>query len=130
MNYKELIATYKKFTNIPLDKINNEICEIAIENDPFLLEYIPDKYKSYDLCKKAFNQCLSTVIYIPDKYKSAEMCNYVCNKDPFLLNYFPDECITKELRNNIINKFSISVSNVIFTFENDIVKRVKDLPIR
>ena len=44
------------------------------------------------MCDKAVNRCLLVFIYIPDRYKTQEMCGRVISEDPFMLVYCPDKC--------------------------------------
>ena len=43
------------------------------------------------MCDKSFNKCFIAFIYIPDRYKTQEMCHRVISEDPFSIRYLPDQ---------------------------------------
>ena len=42
---------------------------------PYLLRYIPDRYKTQQRCDKAILENGGTLKSVPDCYKNQEMCN-------------------------------------------------------
>ena len=46
--------------------------------------------------KKAFNKSFIALIYIPDQYKTQEMCDRIIYEDAFLIGYAPDQNKTQQ----------------------------------
>ena len=49
------------------------MCDIAVSEDPFLIVYCPDKYKTQKLCDEAVNDSLPALKLIPDWFVTSEM---------------------------------------------------------
>ena len=47
---------------------------IAVDNHAHALEFVPDQYKTQEMCIKAVDNYPSTIKYVPDQYKTQEMC--------------------------------------------------------
>ena len=48
------------------------------------------------MCNKAVNKYVLGFDYIPDWYKTQEMCERTISEDPFLLAYCPDKYKTQK----------------------------------
>ena len=42
------------------------MCDKAVEEDPGLLEYVPDQYKTQEMCDKAVEEDPRLLKYVPD----------------------------------------------------------------
>ena len=52
----------------------------AVEEDPSELRYVPDLFKSQEMCDKAVRIEPLLLIYIPDHLKTKEMCKKAIEK--------------------------------------------------
>ena len=50
-----------------------------------------------NMCDRAVNRCFFVFHFIPDQYKSQEMCDTVVFDDPVLIVYYPDKYITQKM---------------------------------
>ena len=49
------------------------MCDKAISEDPFMLVYFPDKYKTQKTFDKAVDNCLAASKFIPDWFVTSKM---------------------------------------------------------
>ena len=49
------------------------MCDIIVSEDPFLIFYCPDKYKTQRMCDEAVDYCLASSNFIPDWFVKSEM---------------------------------------------------------
>ena len=49
------------------------MCDRAVSEDPFLIVYCPDKYKTQKLCDEAVNDSLAASKLIPDWFVTSEL---------------------------------------------------------
>ena len=88
------------------------MCKHAVKRLPYLLRYVPDKYKTEQMCDEAILENGGTLKYVPDCYKNQEMCNKVVENYPYTLEYFPECYKTKEMCRRAVRR-CFFVSNVI-----------------
>ena len=65
-----------------------------------MLRYVPDYFKTQEICVDAITHDECMLKYVPDHLKTQEMCNYVFNKHPRLLEHVPDYFVTEEMLKN------------------------------
>ena len=81
-----------------------EVCNKAVCMDPYGLEFIPGHLKMQEMCDEALHREPYTLRYVPDHLKTQEMYNKVVGKDPCSLEFFSDRfkvediCIETVLR--------------------------------
>ena len=73
------------------------MCDKAVSTYPSIIEYVPNCYKTQEMCVKAVNKCFFGFDSIPDPYKTREMCDRVVSEDPFLIVYCPDKYKTERM---------------------------------
>ena len=104
-----------KFYKMPEKFITEEICLIAIENDPRAIEYIPDIFKSHKVCElAAYNKVVKDIYFegvlkfIPDEFKTKELCFAAIANDKEnsanSLIYVPEQFITKEICQDVFDQ--------------------------
>ena len=49
------------------------MCDRVASEDPFMLVYCPDKYKSQRMCDEAVDHCLTVLKFIPDWFVTSKM---------------------------------------------------------
>ena len=73
------------------------MCIKAVEENPWQLRKVPDKFKTQGMCDKAVRREPYTLDYIPDQFKTQEICNETVRRRPWLLIHVPDWFVTQEL---------------------------------
>ena len=74
-----------------------EMCDKAVEKDPWQLKYVPDCFKTKRVCKKAVENKPENLRYVPDHLKTEEACYEAVRTNPLLFVYVPDRLKTKEI---------------------------------
>ena len=85
----------------------------AFEEDPFNIEYVPDKfikyvphdYKTREMCDKAVEKDPENIRYIPDHFKTQEICDKAVMKDPWGFRFIPDKFITQEMCDKAVEEY-------------------------
>lgn len=122
------ITTFAALKYVPINLIDQEICDIAIYYNKNNIKYIPKKYmkkeiieKSLDmsglylefipkdlitkeLCDKALEKNPLALEFIPRKYKDIEMCYKAILKYPLTIKYIPKEYL-KRIKQKLTNEF-------------------------
>ena len=52
-----------------------KICKHAIKKFPFVIRYVPDRYKAQKMCDKASLENGETLESVPNFYKNQKQCN-------------------------------------------------------
>lgn len=87
--------------NIPSELINKEFYNWYLK-DCFSIQGIPEEYLTYDICKNKVNRYSGNLQYVPDKFKTKELCEIAILKGWFVdsqdaIQYVPEEFITSEM---------------------------------
>lgn len=83
--------------SIPLEYITEELCILAIKQEPESILVINNKILTEEMCKLAFELKYYTFKNIPDKYRSYEMCVSAIKKAGHLLHYIKEQFHNEEL---------------------------------
>jgi hypothetical protein len=83
-----------------------KLCEKAVENNIWALEFIPDHLKDYKLCEKAVENNSRALEFIPDHLKDYKLCEKAVESNGWALQFVPDHLIDyklceKAVENNI-----------------------------
>ena len=62
---------------------------MQIKKIPFLIRYVPDQYKTQQMCDKALLENGETLKSGPDCYRNQEMCNKAIDNYPHALELIP-----------------------------------------
>ena len=76
-----------------IQALHNEAADIGA----YPLVYVPDKFKTQEMCIKAVKEDPWQLHYVPDQYKTQEMCNEAVCKEPYMLYYVPDQYKAQEI---------------------------------
>ena len=101
--YNDLICKYNQpnlLKYLPDRFKTKELCLKAFNQDPFVLTCIPEKFITQEMCNIAFEKYggnYQGLKLIPDKFKTEEMCNKAFEKSIFNIEYIPDRLKTKEM---------------------------------
>jgi hypothetical protein len=68
-----------RFNDIPIDMLSNEICELGIKYQGFVIKYIPEYMLTYKMCYMAVNQSGVNIKYVPRNLKTQSLCLLAIN---------------------------------------------------
>ena len=68
----------------------------AVRNNPAVIFLVPDRFKTQELCIKAFEVDPWQLHDVPDHFKTQEMCDNAVKDDPSSLEFVPDWFVTQE----------------------------------
>ena len=63
--------------------------------DPCVLRFIPDRFKTQEMCIKALEVDLWKLKDVPDHFKTQGICDDVVRRSPCYLEYVPDWFVTE-----------------------------------
>ena len=81
------------------------MCDKAIDTCPFILDFVPDWYKTQEMYDKAVDTCPFIFDSVPEWYKSQEMCDKAVSYDPFMVKTCLDSYKTHEMCNKAVDDF-------------------------
>ena len=91
---------------IPEDKRTLDLCMRAVSDYVYNLKYVPDRFKTVDLLKKAFSGIKARdtfvngrygLFYVADQFKTPEICELAVIQDAFNFRYVPDDWKTPDM---------------------------------
>jgi hypothetical protein len=82
---------------IPNKYKTKELCEISVKKNGLTLSLVPDKYKTEELCLEAIKQNGRTLYHIPKHLRTKELCELAVKQNGYVLPYVPLEYETLEL---------------------------------
>ena len=72
---------------------NTKKCERVVEEDAWLLAYVPDKFKTQKICEKAAEKSPWTMQNVPDSYTTQE----ICERNLYVLENTHDKYISERI---------------------------------
>ena len=78
-----------------LTDIRLKKCVTVVNFCSFVIDSIPDQYKTQKMCDKGVDDNPSSVKYIPDRYKTQKMCDKAVDDNPNALEFVPDRYKTQ-----------------------------------
>ena len=82
--------------------LTQEMCNEAVQSDLWVLEHVPDQYKTLKMCNEVVEKNLWMLEHVPYQYKTQEMCNEAVEKRPEMLKHVPDQFLTQEMCNEAV----------------------------
>ena len=86
---------------VPMKLRTKELCKAAVQQYPWMFEKVPDAVKDYDFCRWAVsiadNLGRENFKYVPDQFKTPELCMIAVKKDGRMLEHIPSSLITEEM---------------------------------
>ncbi len=82
---------------VPDEYKTKELCTLAVIRNGAALMYVPPQIKDYELCRKAVNNNYHALKYVDDELKTKEMCEAAVKSCGSVLEYVPQKFITEEL---------------------------------
>lgn len=90
-----------------------ELCFQKAHDDYRTLEYIPDGFKTYDLCKCAVENHGIALNYVPEQYVSDELCRIAVDNDCIALMFVPEKHLTYNMVKSAFEKYAEKNSEAI-----------------
>ena len=84
----------------------------GVEKLPYLLRYVPDKYKTQKMCDKPILEKGGTLKYIPDCYKNQNMCNKAVENYPPALEFVPECYKTQKMCDKTVDIYPYTIKFV------------------
>ena len=81
------------------------MCEKAVEEKPYTLEFVPDQFEMQEMCKKVIEENPWCLKGIPDHFKTQGMCKKVIDEKPYTLEFVPDLFKTQEMCKEAVEKY-------------------------
>ena len=72
--------------------------------DPWVLRFIPDGFKTQEMCTKALEVGLWKLKDVPDHFKTQEISDSVVRRSPFYLKDVPDHFKTQEMCDDAVRR--------------------------
>ena len=67
-----------------------EMCKEAVNNKAYMLRYVPDHLKTQEMCEKVMNVRPAALFFITNCFKTQKTCDKAFEEDPSSLMYVPD----------------------------------------
>ena len=101
IGYNEYLEQVKKdgcvLEFVPDEYKTEEICKIAVQQNGYALEDVPVEYRTEEICKIAVQQNGYALEDVPVEYITEELCKIAIHETGWSLEYVPVEYITEEL---------------------------------
>ena len=86
-----------------------DMCDKAVDEFPWCFRSVPDKFKTQKMCEKAFDEypeldVRESLDFIPDKFKTQEICAKAVDKYPQNFKYVPYHHISPEMCDKAVDK--------------------------
>ena len=88
-------ADYMKF--LPEKYKTEELCEIAVKENPKAFQYVPEDMISQELCESVVKDNGWNLQYVPFNHRTEEICSIAVEKDGHALRYVPSSQRTFEI---------------------------------
>ena len=62
----------------------------AVDSYPSAIQFVPECYKTQEMCIKTVDTCLFKFDSVPDQYKTQEMRDKAVSENSFMLKYCLD----------------------------------------
>ena len=121
--------------NIPYETQTEEMCSIAIKQNPYSIEFADPKKISKELCQRAVELQPDIIKFIPNRFINQDMIWNIITENIALLKYAPNKVFTNKfilrLISNNIETVDFVPKEKIYTFIRDVatvvdIKRILD----
>ena len=83
------------------------MCDKAVDTHPFTITFVPECYKTQEMCYKTIHRCFFVFDSFPDHYKTQEICDIFVSLYPFLIVYFPDKYKTQRMCDEAVDSLTV-----------------------
>ena len=88
---------HRKFRYVPDHFKTQEMCNKTVDKDLWMFKYVPDGFKTQEMCNKVVKHEVWMLDYVPDRLKTQGMCDDAVEELPRLMEYVPDHLKTQEM---------------------------------
>ncbi len=81
-----------------------EMCEYAVNKNPYNIKFVPKEFLSYEMCKNCLTQIGYSIQYIPSDLLTDDMYQIAIDSSPIALEYIPADKQTVELCMKAVGK--------------------------
>ena len=100
LNFFLIILKLKKCVTMQLKKL------------PSVIRFVPDRYKTQQMCDKAILENSETLKFVPDCFKNQEMCNKAVDNYLHMLEYVPECCKTQKMCDKTVDTYPSAIKFV------------------
>lgn len=97
---------------IPDEFKTPELCEMAVEQNGMALNFVPEELRTYELCMLALNRDVYAVECVPYKFLTPELCEIAVQQNGKALNFVLEELKTPELCRMAVEQNGMSIFSV------------------
>lgn len=91
---------------VPVAHRTGSVCSVALQKSITpSFTYVPDEFKTQELCEKAVDACGNNIDSVPDEFKTQELCERAIAYSPYGLRYIPDAILDRKMCIGAINRF-------------------------
>ena len=101
---------------VPNQFVTQEMCNEAVQSDPWVIRFVPDQYKTQEMFNEAVEKSSRALRFLPDQYRTQEMCSRAVQRIPRVLGKVPDWFVTQEMCNE-------DFDDVLITWRDAYIKR-------
>lgn len=83
---------------IPDEYKTEELCKLAVAKNPSAIKFVPEKYLTDDVLQTAIKHDASIIKLIPNDLKTPDFYNMAFKTNINCKQYIPDECLTPEIK--------------------------------
>ena len=120
--YKEHLAQVKDWGEnlkwVPEEYKTKELCEVAVKSIGHALAYVPKELKSPELCELAIKGVLGqggNLKFVPYELQTQELCELAVKDKGYALEHVPEELKTLEMCDVAVDLFIINSEKYTFT---------------
>ena len=88
------------------------MCKKAVNISSSAIQFVPECYKTREMCDKSVPKDPFMLKYSDDRYKNQEMCDKAFSEEPFLLKICHDSYKTPEMRDKAVDDFPTALKSV------------------
>ena len=88
------------------------MCKKAVNISSSAIQFVPECYKTREMCDKSVPKDPFMLKYSDDRYKNQEMCDKAFSEEPFLLKICHDSYKTPEMRDKAVDDFPTTLKSV------------------
>jgi hypothetical protein len=109
------LAIERRITSVvPFELMPNctEFYPETVKQHGWMLKFMPEAFRTEELCKEAVKNCGWALESVPEKFKTKELCNEAVENAGIALNYVPEEFKTKEFCMKAFKKDSMALGAI------------------
>jgi hypothetical protein len=98
LSCSDIVDLYKKYKSLSNDVLlTDEIIRLAVQNNGFVLQYLPKEKITYEICKLAVQNNCFALQYMSDDKITDEIIILAIQNNPFIISFIHEDRKTKEI---------------------------------